>query len=216
MYYQGVLLDPNASSSKTHKQLAGQVLPKREQILNPFPPQTPSPSQEVAAAPNLPRYKSNVPISSSPRNPIWCQRGGETPTILTIAVTFSIMSYLSKVIPLVRARSSSPILYNPIFYPTTAGCARTPPLRSISPLAATLSSGSDHGLIGGYRGYATAFAGPCDGLWTTNDVGAIRGRGTRASLTRAMSDVVLPDPPTSNHPHKPIPGVTGKLIYTET
>ena len=26
----------------------------------------------------------------------------------------------------------------------------------------------------------------------------------------------LPEPPTSNHPHTPIPGVTGKLIYTET
>ena len=159
---------------------------------------------------------SNVPILTSPRNPVWCGQSEETPQILIITVIFSVMSYLSKVIPLARARSSSPIVYNPIFYPTTAAGARTPPLRSVSPLAFALSGGSDHGSFGGHRGYASAFAGPRDGPWTTIDAGAKRGWGTRASLTRSMSDVVLPEPPTSNHPHKPIPGVTGKLIYTET
>lgn len=36
-------------------------------------------------------------------------------------------------------------------------------------------------------------------------------------LTRSMSDDVdVPTPPTSNHPHKSVPGATGQLIYTET
>lgn len=35
-------------------------------------------------------------------------------------------------------------------------------------------------------------------------------------MVRSMSDVSMPEAPTSNHPHKPIPGATGKLIYTET
>ena len=159
---------------------------------------------------------SNVPILTLPLNPVWCGQSEETPQILISTVIFSVMSYLSKVIPLARARSSSPIVYNPIFYPTTAAGARTPPLRSVSPLAFALSGGSDRGSFGGRRGYASAFAGPRDGPWTNVDAGARGGWGTRASLTRSMSDVVLPEPPTSNHPHKPIPGVTGKLIYTET
>ncbi|KAL3809405.1 hypothetical protein ACHAXA_007005 [Cyclostephanos tholiformis] len=124
------------------------------------------------------------------------------------------MSYLSKVIPLVRARSSSPIVFNPTLYSITA--AQTPTLRPISPFSAALSNGSDHGSFGGHRGYATAFSGPCAGFWTANDFGTVRRWEAKASLTRSMSDVVLPEPPTSNHPHKPIPGVTGKLIYTET
>jgi len=31
-----------------------------------------------------------------------------------------------------------------------------------------------------------------------------------------MSDLALPEPPTSNHPHHSLPGAKGKLIYTET
>ena len=129
------------------------------------------------------------------------------------------MSYLSKVIPLVRARSSSPIvgLNHSITTSSTTTTAisraRTPPLRSISPL---LSSSSDHGLSFGSgsstRGYATAFTSPLDG-----SLGTINGWGNNnKSFVRLMSDVSVPEAPTSSHPHTPIPGATGKLIYTET
>ena len=121
------------------------------------------------------------------------------------------MSYLSKVIPLVRARSSSPIVFNPIIG------SRIPTLRSISPLTSIISSGSDHGSLGGSRGYATAFAGLPTGFITTNaTTGTVSGWGSKAPMVRSMSDVSMPEAPTSNHPHKPIPGATGKLIYTET
>ena len=130
------------------------------------------------------------------------------------------MSYLSKVIPLVRARSSSPIvgLNHSITSSTTTTIAisraRTPPLRSISPL---LSSSSDHGLSFGSsssnRGYATAFTSPLDGSLDT--IINNNGWGNK-SFVRLMSDVSVPEAPTSSHPHTPIPGVTGKLIYTET
>lgn len=131
------------------------------------------------------------------------------------------MSYLSKVIPLVRARSSSPIvgLNHSITSSTTTTIAisraRTPPLRSISPL---LSSSSDHGLSfesgGSTRGYATVFTSPLDG-----SLGTIYNNGwgnNNKSFVRLMSDLSVPEAPTSSHPHTPIPGATGKLIYTET
>ena len=129
------------------------------------------------------------------------------------------MSYLSKVIPLVRARSSSPIvgLNHSITTSSTTTTAisrsRTPPLRSISPL---LSSSSDHGLSfesGSTRGYATAFTSSLDGsLGTINNGWGYNNK----SFVRLMSDVSVPEAPTSSHPHTPIPGATGKLIYTET
>ena len=125
------------------------------------------------------------------------------------------MSYLSKVIPLVRARSSSPIigLNHSITTSSTTTTAisraRTPPLRSISPL---LSSSSDHGLCS-TRGYATAFTSSLDGsLGTINNGWGYNNK----SFVRLMSDVSVPEAPTSSHPHTPIPGATGKLIYTET
>jgi hypothetical protein len=31
-----------------------------------------------------------------------------------------------------------------------------------------------------------------------------------------MSTVALPSPPTSNHPHTPLAGAQGSIIYTET
>lgn len=94
---------------------------------------------------------------------------------------------------------------------------------NISPLSAILTSHSDHALFGVPRGYATAaFAGggvgggdvSLFGLDRFGEVGG--GKKTKASLTRSMSDVAVPDPPTSNHLHKAIPGATGKLFYTET
>ena len=136
------------------------------------------------------------------------------------------MSYLSKVIPLVRARSSSPIvgLNHSITTSSTTTTAisraRTPSLRSISPL---LSSITDHGLSFGSsssssssstRGYATAFTSPLDG-----SLGTINNNGwgnNNKSFVRLMSDLSVPEAPTSSHPHTPIPGATGKLIYTET
>jgi len=147
------------------------------------------------------------------------------------------MSYLSRVIPLVRARSSSPIVVNvnPLTASTAGGStaaaarARTPPLRSLSSLTPAISgdnnNNSDHGSMGGSRrGYATAFAGlrsnsfgPANDDATTTTAGiAASGWGNRKALVRSMSDVVLPEPPTSNHPHASIPGSKGQLIYTET
>lgn len=142
------------------------------------------------------------------------------------SVLIIMSSYISKVIPLVRARSSSPVVFNPIIAPaTTAGStvrARTPPLRSLSSLSISgLPSGSDHGSdkAAGTRGYATAFAGlNLCGTATINaaPTGIVNLSGTRA-LARSMSDeVAVPEPPFSNHPHKAIPGASGQLIYTET
>jgi hypothetical protein len=96
------------------------------------------------------------------------------------------------------------------------GTARIPP-RTI--VAASLSAGGvDHDslFVIANRRLSTAFANPRDGLWTNNATTTSTIR--KASLTTRLmsSEVVLPEPPTSNHPHTPIPGVTGKLIYTET
>lgn len=134
------------------------------------------------------------------------------------------MSYLSRVIPLARARSSSPLVCNPIANPSSGSSgtavaarrARTPPLRSISPIAAILPGGSDHGFAGGStRGYATALAGlRLDG---TSDAPVARSAwGNKPPFARSLSDVAVPQPPTSNHPHTPVPGTSGQLIYTET
>lgn len=139
-------------------------------------------------------------------------------------------SYLSKLIPLARARSSSPIVLNSLILSPTplgisgAGAAASHRARShhhISSLTAALSSHSDP------RGYTTvAFAaGADDGLLFGLERLGGEGRSANAkpkpkkkqpSLARSMSDVAVPDPPTSNHLHKPIPGATGKLFYTET
>ena len=48
------------------------------------------------------------------------------------------------------------------------------------------------------------------------DAGAMKKWETKSSLIRSFSDVALPEPPTSNHPHKPLPGAKGRLVYTET
>ena len=94
---------------------------------------------------------------------------------------------------------------------------------SISPLSAVLSSRSDHALFDVPRGYATAaFAGVSDGFLFGLDRLSREGgcekskKISKVSLARSMSDVAVPDPPTSNHLHKPIPGATGRLFYTET
>lgn len=122
-----------------------------------------------------------------------------------------------------RARSSSPIVFNPnISSATTSGGttasfrALTPPLRTISPLAAA-SGIPDHN--GSRRGYTTAFVGlpRGGGFGAANKVTGLVSSSSRASsLIRSMSDVTVPEPPTSNHPHKAVPGATGQLIYTET
>ena len=75
------------------------------------------------------------------------------------------------------------------------------PLRAASPLAAFLDN----------RTYATA------GLSGSNHGNAaVTNWQKRPSLIRSFSDVAVPEPPTSNHPHKPLPGAKGQLIYTET
>jgi len=119
------------------------------------------------------------------------------------------MTYLSKVIPLVRARSSI------TSRATTALRSRTAPLRSISSIIPSGSNynGSTTSMAGSSREYATAFAGHrCGECFDT----AVSATGSKMQLTRSMSDVVVPEPPTSNHIHKGIPGATGQLIYTET
>lgn len=85
-------------------------------------------------------------------------------------------------------------------------------------MIAHIATGSDHGL-GGSRGYASAFIG-LRGSPADKATVSVSDLGTK-SLVRRMSDlaqesVAVPEPPSSNHPHKPIPGATGELIYTET
>lgn len=38
----------------------------------------------------------------------------------------------------------------------------------------------------------------------------------RSASVRLMSSVDVPEAPTSNHKHTPLPNATGKIIYTET
>lgn len=37
-----------------------------------------------------------------------------------------------------------------------------------------------------------------------------------ATTARFLSSVKVPDAPTSNHPHTPLPNATGSIVYTET
>ena len=37
-----------------------------------------------------------------------------------------------------------------------------------------------------------------------------------ASTARFLSAVAVPNAPTSNHPHTPLPNATGSIVYTET
>ncbi|KAL7525620.1 hypothetical protein ACHAWF_001438, partial [Thalassiosira exigua] len=125
------------------------------------------------------------------------------------------MSYLSRVIPLARARSSSPVVFNASSSASAALRARTPPvLRSASPLAAALPSAG-----GAERGYAALAAlrrGESFGEAADRAAGGVRGSGKPPRTARSMSDVAVPDPPTSMHPHEAVPGAVGQLIYTET
>ena len=101
------------------------------------------------------------------------------------------MSHLSRVSALGRARAS----------------IQSDSLRFFSPLTRTIRCRiPDHGPLSGSRGYAkaSAFAGFGD-----------RFRAVNLTGTRSMSDSV-PQAPTSNHPHTPVPGATGQLVYTET
>ena len=68
------------------------------------------------------------------------------------------------------------------------------------------------------RGYATAYALPSMATRASaiGDVaGGLWGKKSHL-LARSMSDAAVPEPPTSNHPHTPVPGSKGQLIYTET
>lgn len=123
------------------------------------------------------------------------------------------MSSLSR---LILRRSSSPnitALSNPIG--AIGGRNRTPPLRSISPLAASSAFNNNSG-HGGSRGYTSAFTQLRGGDYPINT--SLLGTGkTSASFShRSISDLALPEPPTSNHPHHNLPHAKGKLIYTET
>eukprot|EP00569_Conticribra_weissflogii_P005805 CAMPEP_0171337616 /NCGR_PEP_ID=MMETSP0878-20121228/6798_1 /TAXON_ID=67004 /ORGANISM="Thalassiosira weissflogii, Strain CCMP1336" /LENGTH=861 /DNA_ID=CAMNT_0011839259 /DNA_START=114 /DNA_END=2699 /DNA_ORIENTATION=- len=135
------------------------------------------------------------------------------------------MSSISRLIPLARTRSASPTVFNPIASSTGGkprgrlppAQGRIPPVRSLSPLASIFPTGDASGSsMGSSRGYATAFSFP--GI-TTHANGNINSglTGLKSAMTiRSMSDVEVPEPPTSNHPHRPVPGASGKLIYTET
>lgn len=104
---------------------------------------------------------------------------------------------MSRLIPVLRggrARSASPNIL-----PTTLA-SRITPLRTATPLSAFLDN----------RTFVTsALSG------SNHDVG-VRNWEKKTSLMRSFSDVAVPEPPTSNHPHKPLPGAKGHLIYTET
>lgn len=113
-----------------------------------------------------------------------------------------LISSMSRLIPVLRGgqrvRSASPNVTLPTVTPAVV---RPLPLRAASPLAAFLDN----------RTYATA------GLSGSNHGNAaVTNWQKRPSLIRSFSDVAVPEPPTSNHPHKPLPGAKGQLIYTET
>eukprot|EP00985_Skeletonema_marinoi_P005527 scaffold2397_cov119-Skeletonema_marinoi.AAC.4 len=125
------------------------------------------------------------------------------------------MSSLSR---LILRRSSSPnisALNNPI------GSIGGRNLRSISPLATSSilsnnNNNNNNSFHGGSRGFSSAFTQLRGGDYPINS--SLFGTGkTSASFShRSMSDLALPDPPTSNHPHHDLPTAKGKLIYTET
>jgi len=121
---------------------------------------------------------------------------------------------------LILRRSSSPNITafnNPIG--AIGGSSRT--VRSISPLATSSilsknSNNNNNSAHGGSRGFSSAFTQLRGGDYPIN--ASLFGTSkTSASFShRSMSDLALPEPPTSNHPHHDLPTSKGKLIYTET
>ena len=116
------------------------------------------------------------------------------------------MSSMSRLIPALRggrARSASPnIPLIPKHQHSIIG-TRTTPFRSVSPLSSAFLDNS--------RTYITSTTLPGEVVkkeWEQ--------KTNKSSFRRSFSDVALPEPPTSNHPHKPLPGAKGRLIYTET
>ena len=121
-----------------------------------------------------------------------------------------IMSSFSR---LILRRSSSPNI-------SAISGNRT--VRSISPLAtSSILSGSNnnnnsaHGLSSS-RGYASAFTQLRGGDYPINTSLFDTSKTSASFSHRSMSDLALPDPPTSNHPHHDLPTAKGRLIYTET
>eukprot|EP00956_Cyclotella_meneghiniana_P031322 scaffold81925_cov76-Cyclotella_meneghiniana.AAC.2 len=116
------------------------------------------------------------------------------------------MSSMSRLIPALRggrARSASPNMpLIPKHQHNIIG-TRTTPFRSVSPLSSAFLDNS--------RTYITSTTLPGEVVkkeWEQ--------KTNKSSFRRSFSDVALPEPPTSNHPHKPLPGAKGRLIYTET
>jgi len=71
----------------------------------------------------------------------------------------------------------------------------------------------------GVRSFATALGNGVGGSDEKrgNAMSSIgSGFGLRASVRSMSDDAVLPVAPTSNHPHVDTPGMSGRLIYTET
>ncbi|EED95878.1 predicted protein [Thalassiosira pseudonana CCMP1335] len=138
------------------------------------------------------------------------------------------MSSMSRLIPLAarggaaggRARSASPIATSSTGggHPSSIGGARTFPLRSVSPLASFLpTSNTIIGSISDSRGYSTALLPPLGRRNSSGLLDTVVGQWEKkSSLIRSFSDVSVPMAPTSNHPHKKLPGAKGQLIYTET
>ena len=99
-----------------------------------------------------------------------------------------------------RARSASPnISLLPNHHHNIS--TRTTPFRSVSPLSSAFLDNN--------RTYITSTT-------LSGEVGKQWEQKTEKTVRRSFSEVALPEPPTSNHPHKPLPGAKGKLIYTET
>eukprot|EP00986_Skeletonema_menzelii_P002972 scaffold862_cov142-Skeletonema_menzelii.AAC.3 len=114
---------------------------------------------------------------------------------------------------LILRRSSSP---NIAAIGAIGGRNRT--VRSISPLATSsiLSGNNNDSAHGGSRGYASAFTQLRGGDYPINTSLFDTSKTSASFSHRFMSDLALPDPPTSNHPHHDLPSAKGKLIYTET
>ncbi len=128
----------------------------------------------------------------------------------TTIIIIIIMSSFSR---LILRRSSSPNI--------SAIGGRNSAIRSISPLAtSSILSGSinnnnsAHG--GSSRGYASAFTQLRGGDYPVNTSLFDTSKTSASFSHRSMSDLALPDPPTSNHPHHDLPTAKGRLIYTET
>ena len=128
---------------------------------------------------------------------------------LWTTIIIIIMSSFSRLI--LRRSSSSNIAIG----------GRNSAIRSISPLATSsiLSGNSNnnnsaHG--GSSRGYASAFTQLRGGDYPINSSLFDTSKTSASFSHRSMSDLALPDPPTSNHPHHDLPTAKGRLIYTET